>query len=86
MQKDNSIPSAGTNADSEQKVENTFASSHDTKPNVVGLPSLSVDVSALDGLNIQNKKSLIRSIQNGRPSFNEIVNTIFSKSNKFKCY
>jgi len=41
MQKDDNTPSAGTKADSEQKAENIFASSNDTKPNVVGLPSLS---------------------------------------------
>ena len=31
MQKDDSVPSAGTKADSEQKVEDIFASSNDTK-------------------------------------------------------
>lgn len=41
MQKDDSVPSAGTGADSEQKVENLQSSSHDTKPLVVGSPSLS---------------------------------------------
>jgi hypothetical protein len=43
MQKDDNIPSAGTKADSEQKAEDIFASGNDTKPNVVGLPSLSDD-------------------------------------------
>ena len=38
MQKADSIPSVGTKADSEQKDENLFVSSHDTKPNVSGLP------------------------------------------------
>jgi hypothetical protein len=41
MQKDDNTPSAGTKADSEQKAEDIFASGNDTKPNVVGLPSLS---------------------------------------------
>lgn len=36
MQKDDSVPSAGTKADSEQKVEDMLSSSNDTKPNVVG--------------------------------------------------
>ena len=39
MQKADSIPSDGTKAGSEQKVENIFVSSHDTKPNVVGSQS-----------------------------------------------
>ncbi|HET9057301.1 MAG TPA: hypothetical protein VFN30_10705 [Chitinophagaceae bacterium] len=42
--KDDSVTSAGANADSEQKAENTFRSSHDTKPNVVGLPSSINDI------------------------------------------
>lgn len=53
MQKDDSVPSAGTNADSEQKVEDIFASSNDTKPNVVGLPS-SNDALKLECLKIAN--------------------------------
>lgn len=36
MQKADSIPSAGTEADSEQKDQDISASSHDTKPHVVG--------------------------------------------------
>jgi hypothetical protein len=43
MQKADSNSSARTNADSEQKVEDMFGSSNNTKPNVVGLPSLSDD-------------------------------------------
>ena len=41
MQKDDSVPSAVTNADSEQKDHDIFQNSNDTKPSVVGLPSLS---------------------------------------------
>lgn len=41
MQKDDSVPSAGTIADSSAKAENILEASNDTKPNVVGLPSLS---------------------------------------------
>jgi len=41
MQKDDSIKSAGTNADSSTKAENILEASNDAKPNVVGLPSLS---------------------------------------------
>ena len=36
MQKDDSIPSAGADADSEQKAEVTTSSSNNTKPHVVG--------------------------------------------------
>lgn len=86
MQKDDRITSDGTGADSSTKDENLQSSSNDTKPNVSGLPSSNVDVSSLDGLNITNKKSLAQSIQNSRPSFDEIINTIFSKSNYFKLY
>ena len=39
MQKDDSNSSAGYVADSSTKVENLQSSSHDTKPNVSGLPS-----------------------------------------------
>lgn len=41
MQKDDSVPQAGTKAGSTTKAEATFGSSNDAKPNVVGLPSLS---------------------------------------------
>lgn len=41
MAKDDSIPSAGTNADSNSKAENILEASNDTKPNVVGRTSLS---------------------------------------------
>lgn len=41
MQKADSNSSAGYVADSSTKAENLFVSSHDTKPNVSGLPSLS---------------------------------------------
>ena len=86
MQKADSNSSAGTGADSEQKVEDIFVSSNDTKPLVVGSQSHGIDVSSLNGLDIYNKESLIQSIQNSSPSFYEIINTIFSKSNKVKCY
>lgn len=39
MQKSDSNSSAGTEVDSSTKDENLSVSSHDTKPNVVGLPS-----------------------------------------------
>jgi hypothetical protein len=41
MQKDDSVPSAGTKADSSTGDQNMQSSSNDTKPIVVGLPSLS---------------------------------------------
>ena len=59
--KEDSVPSAGTNADSEQKVENIFASSNDTKPNVVGLPSLSHKMSTLKE-QIKNDQQILNCI------------------------
>ena len=47
MQKAESIPSDGTKADSEQKVENIFVSSHDTKTNVVGSQSLGTSIESV---------------------------------------
>ena len=41
MQKDDSITSAGTEADSGQNDKDIFVSQHGRKPNVSGLPSLS---------------------------------------------
>lgn len=43
MQKDDSVPSAGTKADSNSADQDMQSSSNDTKPIVVGLPSLSDD-------------------------------------------
>lgn len=43
MQKADSNSSAGAKVDSSTKDENLSVSSHDTKPNVVGSPSLSDD-------------------------------------------
>ena len=42
--------------------------------------------SALDNINLKNKSKLIASIQKIVPSFDEIVNTIFPKSNQLKGY
>ena len=48
MQKDDSIPSAGAEADSEPKAEVTTSSSNNTKTNVVGsqCTSLSLETSS----------------------------------------
>ena len=88
MQKAESIPSDGTKADSEQKVENIFVSSHDTKPNVVGSQGhgtliepmtdeqrLSKIENSLSGLTVEDAQYLLRKVNKSLMSKSLVVST-----------
>lgn len=56
MQKDDRIKSAGTEADSQPKAENIGEASNDTKPHVVGSPSLSDEFDVYSSLSSKAKE------------------------------